>query len=132
MSDSTDWIREGATVAEVVPSNNAGASGVYPTAIDRIHGGYIHLANGNRYHRKTMLPGKRNTGTGGAPTVKLLPITDPEVRRSRALKDLDYVATTASRAHRRGATNVDDVLEALAEIEQAVRDARAAITSKEA
>ena len=128
----TDWIAEGAQVAEVVRSHNLGVSGVYPTTIDRIANTWIYLANGNRYNRKTLAPAKGNTGTGNAPSVELLPIDHPEVRRSLALEQLDKVAMVASRAYRSGASSADDVLSALDEIERAVRAARQAITGKEA
>ncbi len=132
MTDA-DWIRKGAAVAELVRSQNRGASGVYPATITDITPTTIKLDNGNRYSRKTLNPsGKGNTGAGGYPGTLLAPIADPEVQRSIALKHLDEVAMTASRRHRDGASNVGDVLAALDEIEQAVRATRQAITGKKA
>jgi hypothetical protein len=131
MTANTDWIREGATVAEVIPSNNRGASGVSLATIERIAGTHIHLDNGNRYNRKTLAPVKGNTGTGGASRAVLRPADDPDVLRSHALKLLDQASMAASRAHRNGAANVADVLAALDDIERAVAAARQAITGKE-
>jgi hypothetical protein len=131
MTANTDWVREGAAVAEVIASNNRGASGVYLATIKRLTATQIHLDNGNRYNRQTLAPIKGNTGTGAAPRVSLRSGDDPDVLRSRALKLLDQVSMTASRAHRNGALNVADVLTALDEIERAVAAARQAITGKE-
>lgn len=130
---NTDWIAADARVAELVPSRSGGASGVHPATIARVTATQIHLDNGNRYNRKTLNPaGKGNSGAGGYPGTKLVPISDPDVQRSLALKELDRVSMTASRAHRKGAADVADVLAALDEIAQAVRAARQAITGKEA
>lgn len=112
----TDWITEGARVAEYSSSGWIGL-----TTVERLTATQVVCANGHRF--------RRDTGhlVGDHYRSELLPLNDPRVRDAAAadvLNALGYTVDKMCRDHRSGAAGV---LTTLTEIERVVADARAAI-----
>lgn len=122
----TDWITEGAKVAEHHAGRAGGNGAVYIDTIAGFARGYIVLANGRRYDRKTLLPHKANQGMSCSYFV-LRPLTDPAVRLDLAAAEFKAVAELPRRLGFHGFDSVESVMLALDEIERAVRAARSAI-----
>lgn len=131
MTTDTDWIREGAQVA--VYRESFHGEGSYTTdTITKITKTQIVLTNNQRFRRDhlTLVGSSRYT----APILK--PLNDPAIVQADAanqFRNVTRLADDLAREHRNGRRKgVTEVLAMLDEIEQAVREARTAITSKEA
>lgn len=114
---STDWIREGAQVAEL---HDGYDKRVTLTTIAKLTKTQIVLTNENRYNRATQK-------AIGKSRLQLLPAEALLVRRVRDRTAYQSMAMTIERIDldvRNERTNIYDALDA---IEQAVREARAAI-----
>jgi len=125
MSDNTDWIREGATVAEY--DGHGYDARVNIATITKLTKTQIVVDNERRYSRERLTP------IGGSSSIrrKILPAADPQVRDVQARRLFHDLEFDVSRMARNFTGGEADVLARLDEIEQAVRAARKAITGKE-